>query len=224
VGEEETSVREIAEAVRVAVGDVSIVHTEGRAADFAGAHVSGDRAAAELGWRPRTTFTEGVGRYVAWHQAHAAAQEQGAGAPATSENAPSLVRRRGVTARRHPAALRRLAPYAQSVISGVLALVVYAFVLHAAGLLAGEENTVLVVAVLTVAATVTTRSTQARVAVWLTALAGAALLIPPQPTGILDMARLTLPLLALALGGAGFVLVAAASGRRLTLELAEQRE
>jgi hypothetical protein len=131
---------------------------------------------------------------------------------------------RAATARRHHAALRRLAPYAQSVVSGVLALVVYAFVLHAAGLLAGEENTVLVVAVLTVAATVTTRSTQARIAVWLTALAGAALLIPPQPTGILEMARLTLPLLALALGGAGFVLLAAASGRRLTLELAEQRE
>ncbi len=120
--------------------------------------------------------------------------------------------------------MRLAAVYAQSVISGVLALIVYGFVMHAAGLLEDEEHTVLVVALLMVVATVSTRSTQAKVAVWLTALAGAVLLIPPQPTGVLDMARLNVPLLALAIAGAGFVLLAAASGRRITLELAEQGE
>jgi UDP-glucose 4-epimerase len=222
VGDEETSVRDIAEAVRSAVGDVAIVHTEGRAGDFAGAKICGERAAAELGWRPQTSFAEGVGHYVTWHRAHAAAQA----AAQTAVDAPAAAQ--AATPRRRPTRLRRrlhrVAPYAQSVISGALALVVYGFVLHAAGLLGGEENTVLVVAALTVAATLTIGTTKARVAVWITALAGAALLIAPQPTGILDMARLTVPLLALALGGAGFVLLAAASGRRLTLELAEQPE
>jgi len=227
VGEEETSVRDIAEAVRNVVGDVSIVHTEGRAADFAGARICGERAAAELGWRPRTSFAEGVERYVAWHREDAAARELAAavanatvdaGAPAARE--PAAVRRRFWPRR----IVRLAAVYAQSVISGVLALIVYGFVMHAAGLLEDEEHTVLVVAVLMVVATLSTRSTQAKVAVWLTALAGAVLLIPPQPTGVLDMARLNVPLLALAIAGAGFVLLAAASGRRITLELAEQGE
>ena len=74
VGEEETTVRDIAEAVKKAVGDVPIVHTPGRAADFAGATVSGERAAVELDWRPQTSFAEGVRRYVAWHIEDAAAR------------------------------------------------------------------------------------------------------------------------------------------------------
>jgi UDP-glucose 4-epimerase len=231
VGEQETSVRDIAEAVRSAVGDVPIVHTEGRAADFAGARICGERAAAELGWRPRTPFAEGVERYVAWHREDAAARERAAALAVPSAGAAldagaPTVRQRTVARRRiwRERIMRLTAVYAQSVISGVLALIVYGFVLHAAGLLGDEEHTVLVVAVLMVVATLSTRSTQAKVAAWLTALAGAVLLIPPQPTGVLDMARLNVPLLALAIAGAGFVLLAAASGRRITLELAEQGE
>ncbi len=228
VGDQETSVRDIAEAVRNAVGDVSIVYTEGRAADFAGAHICGERAAAELGWRPRTSFAEGVERYVAWHRADAAARERAAAAVANSAvDAGAPIARGPAATRRHvwrQRIVRLAAVYAQSVISGVLALIVYGFVMHAAGLMEDEEHTVLVVALLLVVATVSTRSTQAKVAVWLTALAGAVLLIPPQPTGVLDMARLNVPLLALAIAGAGFVLLAAASGRRITLELAEQGE
>ncbi|MEA2193196.1 MAG: UDP-glucose 4-epimerase, partial [Solirubrobacteraceae bacterium] len=71
VGEEDTSVSEIAEAVRAAVGDVEITYTEGRAGDFAGARVSCERAADELGWRAQTPYAEGVRRYVAWHRDHA---------------------------------------------------------------------------------------------------------------------------------------------------------
>jgi UDP-glucose 4-epimerase len=69
VGEEEVSIRAIADAVRAAVGDVEVVHTPGRTGDFAGAPVSGERAAAELGWRPATPFAEGMRRYVDWHRA-----------------------------------------------------------------------------------------------------------------------------------------------------------
>ncbi len=68
VGGEDTTVLEIAEAVREAVGDVEIVHGPGRSGDFAGAPVSGERAAAELGWRASTPFAEGVRRYVDWHR------------------------------------------------------------------------------------------------------------------------------------------------------------
>jgi len=224
VGEEETTVRDIAEAVQKAVGDVPIVHTPGRAADFAGATVSGERAAAELDWRPQTSFAEGVERYVAWHiedatarAVLAAASPEPAAAPATA--APPWLA--GVRASR-PA--RAIAPHAQSAVSGILALIVYGYLMTSIGLLGDEMHTVIVVAVLAVVATLSTRSTQAKVAVWLTAAVGAALLIPPQPTGVLDMHQLNLPLLALALTGAGFVLLATASGRRRVLELAEQGE
>jgi UDP-glucose 4-epimerase len=71
VGSEDTSVSAIAEAVRAAVGDVEITYTEGRAGDFAGVHVCGERAARELGWRARTPYAEGVRRYVAWHRENA---------------------------------------------------------------------------------------------------------------------------------------------------------
>ncbi len=227
VGEEETSVRDIAEAVRKAVGDVPIVHTPGRAADFAGAMVSGERAAAELDWRPQTSFAAGVERYVAWHIEDAAARAalaaaspdpEPSAAPATAAAPPRLAR---VRASRP---VRAIAPHAQSAVSGVLALIVYGYLMTSIGLLADEMHTVIVVAVLAVVATLSTRSTQAKVAVWLTAAVGAALLIPPQPTGVLDMHQLNVPLLALALMGAGFVLLATASGRRGELELAEQGE
>jgi UDP-glucose 4-epimerase len=220
VGEQETSVRDIAEAVREAVGDVSIVHTEGRAADFAGARICGERAAAELGWRPRTSFAEGVKRYVAWHCDQAAAQELAAATAHVAETA-TPARAPRTSSRRRIA--RVVALHAQATISAVLALIVYGFVLHAAGLLDDEGHTVLVVAVLMVVATLSTRTTRARVAVWLTAAAGAVLLIPAQPTDVLDMARLTVPLLALAIVGASFVLLVATTGRR-TLELADQGE
>jgi hypothetical protein len=68
VGGEDTTVLEIAKAVRAVVGDVEIVHGPGRNGDFAGAPVSGERAAAELGWRATTPFAEGVRRYVEWHR------------------------------------------------------------------------------------------------------------------------------------------------------------
>src|SRR4051812_9750032 len=85
VGGEDVSVVDIAEAVREAVGEVEVRHVPGRAGDFGGAPVSGERAAAELGWRPTTPFAEGVRRYVDWHRAAPApapARPRPAGAPA----------------------------------------------------------------------------------------------------------------------------------------------
>ena len=68
VGEVDTTIAEIAETVRDILGDVAIEHVAGRSGDFAGAPVSGARAAAELGWTPCTPFAEGVRRYVEWHR------------------------------------------------------------------------------------------------------------------------------------------------------------
>jgi len=68
VGSEDTSVREIALAVRDVVGAAEIVHGPGRNGDFAGAPVSGARAAEELGWTATTPFAEGMRRYVEWHR------------------------------------------------------------------------------------------------------------------------------------------------------------
>jgi UDP-glucose 4-epimerase len=81
VGDEEVTIREIAERVRDEVGDVELVLSEGRAGDFKGAEVSGARAAAELGWEARTPFAEGLRRYVAWHREHYDVEPAPAAAP-----------------------------------------------------------------------------------------------------------------------------------------------
>jgi hypothetical protein len=91
-------------------------------------------------------------------------------------------------------------------------------VLHAAGLSNDGWHTVLVVAVLGVTASASMRSTTGRVAVWLTALAGAALLVPAGTSEALDFARLNVPLLTLGIAGAGIALLGVAGGRRTVLE------
>ncbi|MEO6497310.1 MAG: NAD-dependent epimerase/dehydratase family protein [Solirubrobacteraceae bacterium] len=72
VSDADVTIREIADTVKGIVGDVEIVHTEGRSGDFKGAEVSGERAAQDLGWTATTPFAEGVQRYVDWHVADAA--------------------------------------------------------------------------------------------------------------------------------------------------------
>ena len=63
-GNETTTIREIAHTVRDLLGDVEIVHTEGRPGDFNGKEVCNERALEELGWSAATPFREGVRRYV----------------------------------------------------------------------------------------------------------------------------------------------------------------
>ncbi|MDX6664710.1 MAG: UDP-glucose 4-epimerase [Solirubrobacteraceae bacterium] len=85
VGDEDVSIRQIADTVKGIFAGVEIVHTEGRAGDFKGAEVDGTRAATELDWTPQTSFAEGVKRYVDWHvgAATAASTEVAETAPAT---------------------------------------------------------------------------------------------------------------------------------------------
>jgi UDP-glucose 4-epimerase len=83
VSDEDVTIKQIAEHVRDAIGDVELVETEGRAGDFQGAEVCGARASAELGWAPRTPFAEGLRRYVAWHRSQVDAPDPvGVAAPA----------------------------------------------------------------------------------------------------------------------------------------------
>ena len=67
-GSEETTILEVAEAVRDAVGGTEIVHVPARAGYFGGKQVSSQRADRELDWRPATAFREGVRRYVDWYE------------------------------------------------------------------------------------------------------------------------------------------------------------
>ena len=89
VSEVDTTIKEIAETVRDILGDVTIEHVPGRNGDFAGAPVSGRRAAAELGWRPTTDLADGVRRYVEWHRSQVPAVV----APAPRRELVPLLRR-----------------------------------------------------------------------------------------------------------------------------------
>jgi UDP-glucose 4-epimerase len=239
VGEEDTSVRDIAEAVRGAVGDVAITHTEGRAGDFAGARVCGERAARELDWRARTPYAEGVKRYVAWHceaKAKAAAAPARAAvavavAPATpapaakAAPAPAPAAAAAATSSRRPllAALALEARRGATAIGAVVALIIYSLALDAGGLSEEGQHTVLVIAALGLVATISTATRGARIAVWALAVAAAALLIPTPTSGALDFAHLTPALLVLGLAGAGVGLLGMMSGRRTALEPALDR-
>jgi len=66
VGDETTSVRQIADTICEVVATVPIEHGPDRPADLRVGKISGERAAAELGWRAKTSFAEGVRLYVDW--------------------------------------------------------------------------------------------------------------------------------------------------------------
>jgi hypothetical protein len=158
VGDESVTVRGIADAVGDLLGGVEIVHTSARAADFAGAEVSGARAAAELGWRPATPFSEGLRRYVDWHC-------RGVAAPATPAAAPQPASR----FRRRP----RLAPRLASLVLSWLTvfavaggLVSYLASIRAVGLTAASDRTIAVLSISTLAGYLATALDGPRRALW----------------------------------------------------------
>ena len=78
------SVREIADTVCRLVRPVPVEHGPARAADYAGAAISGSRAKELLDWAPVTPFETGVRRYLDWlGSAEATAGGTVAGAPGT---------------------------------------------------------------------------------------------------------------------------------------------
>jgi hypothetical protein len=124
----------IAETVRDLVGETPVVHTPARSADFQGAEVCGARAARELGWRPQTSFAQGVSRYLEWHRAQ--------------EPEPVAVVRAAQPLRPSPH-LVMLALTCVAVLAVAGTLAAYLAAVHAVGLRGDDERTV---CVLTVAA------------------------------------------------------------------------
>ncbi|HEX4806022.1 MAG TPA: NAD-dependent epimerase/dehydratase family protein [Conexibacter sp.] len=120
VGDEEVTIREIAERVRDEIGDVELVLTEGRAGDFRGAEISGARAAGELGWEARTPFAEGLRRYVAWHREHVAVEPAPA-LEAVAAAAPEVEAAAAVAPSRRRVSLRRVVRDSGLILVGVFA-------------------------------------------------------------------------------------------------------
>lgn len=79
-GTERVSVLEMAEAVRAHFPGIRIEHGPARPGDYRGREISAERAADLLGWRPTTTFQDGVRQYVEWYRAHRAADARGTAA------------------------------------------------------------------------------------------------------------------------------------------------
>ena len=208
VGGEDVSVRDIADSVSDAVGAVEIVHTEGRAGDFAGARVSGARATAELGWTASTSFSEGVRRYVDWHRAEGAA-------PVAVAPAPAL------------ALVPRLRTALWSVLLAaiaVFAVLGYVEAIDAMGLSGEQARTVGIVAALAVICTTAAdRALSSRLSWTLGAIVLLPLLAPPV-THALDMARLDVALLVFGAAGAGLVLAILTGGRRAVRSLEPARD
>lgn len=67
-GTEKITIKQIAETVQKIIGNVKIEFTPARPGDFSGKEVSSERARKELGWVPKTSFEEGVRRYVLWYK------------------------------------------------------------------------------------------------------------------------------------------------------------
>jgi UDP-glucose 4-epimerase len=136
VGDESVTIRAIAETVRDLVGEVSVVHTRARTADFQGAEVCGARAAHELGWTPSTPFAEGVRRYVEWHRARDAEPDR---------ERVAIARAR--PARRVSSKLVSIALSCVTAIAVVGMLAAYLIAVHAIGQTPAQDGTVGVLSV-----------------------------------------------------------------------------
>jgi len=66
-GIEKITVKEIAEMVGNIIGNVKIEYAPARTGDFSGKEVSSKRAEDELGWTPKTSFNEGLKKYIDWY-------------------------------------------------------------------------------------------------------------------------------------------------------------
>jgi UDP-glucose 4-epimerase len=67
-GTEKITIKQIAETIQRIVGDVKIEFTPARPGDFSGKEVSSVRALKELGWAAKTSFEDGVRKYVQWYK------------------------------------------------------------------------------------------------------------------------------------------------------------
>jgi len=66
-GIEKITIKQIAETIQKIIGNVKIEYTPARTCDFSGKEVSSKRAEDELGWIPKTSFNEGLKKYIDWY-------------------------------------------------------------------------------------------------------------------------------------------------------------
>jgi UDP-glucose 4-epimerase len=198
VGEEDTSVKQIAAAVRDAIGDVEIVHTEGRNGDFAGARVSGARAASELGWTAATPFADGVRSYVAWHEHEARAGQVPVPAARKLASWPARVLRSWA-----------VVPLVFLVVAAYLGAI------ESVGLSDRQAGTVGIVTAIALLCTVASQRLVAARYAWSVGVLALLPLLAPDMTSDVHLARLDSPLLLLGAAGAGLALALIDGGRRL---------
>ena len=211
VGDESITIRGIADAVGDVLGAVEIVHTSARAADFAGAEISGARAAAELGWRPATSFSEGLRRYVDWHRRDDAEPE----AAAPAQQARRFRRRPRLAPRLASLVLSWLTAFA---VAGGLAA--YLAAVSAVGLTAASDRTIAVLSVSTLAGYLAMALDGPRKALWTfagwaLAAAGLALIYMPEFREVLNLAGPDESRALLGLAGGALAIAIADAGLRL---------
>ena len=85
VSDSSVTILEIAELVQELVAPTGIEYTEQRTADYVGVEVSGVRAEQELGWTAKTSFADGVSRYVEWRREDEATPPVPLPAPASAK-------------------------------------------------------------------------------------------------------------------------------------------
>nr|WP_321352014.1 NAD-dependent epimerase/dehydratase family protein [uncultured Methanoregula sp.] len=67
-GQRPITVKEVAETVQKLVGNVGIRYVPSRPGDFGGKKVSSAKAKKELNWEAKTTFEDGVRKYISWYK------------------------------------------------------------------------------------------------------------------------------------------------------------
>lgn len=67
-GRDKITIKEIGETIKKIIGNVKIEHIPSRPEDFSGKEVSSDLAKKELGWEAKTSFDDGLSRYIKWYK------------------------------------------------------------------------------------------------------------------------------------------------------------
>ena len=67
-GKERIAIKQIAETIQKIIGNVKIEYIQGRPGDFSGKEVSSGLAKKELGWEAKTSFEEGLKKYIDWYK------------------------------------------------------------------------------------------------------------------------------------------------------------
>lgn len=67
-GKEKVTIKQIAETIKKILGDVKIEYAPARPGDFPGKEVSSELAKKELGWEAKTSFEDGLRKYIKWYR------------------------------------------------------------------------------------------------------------------------------------------------------------